>query len=158
SVSVTDTGTVGRVGSWSVEGLSTPGTYLVTASSPGLGDSSSLVTLAPSGTSTVALTLAPGQAQVTGTVSGRDALGELGGLGGLQITAAGASAGTEIERTTTTVTAGPVGTYVLPDLPVPGDYTVTVTGSGYLPVTRNLTLGDGSGSASLDFSMVRSAG
>lgn len=158
SVSLAETGTVGDVGSWTVDGLSTPGTYLVTASSPGLGDASALVTLGAAGTDTVDLSLAAGQAQVTGVASGRDDLDQLGGLGGLTVTATGASAGTEVERTTTTVTTGPVGTFVLPDLPVPGEYTVTVSGTGYVPVTRTLSLAADSSAARLDFSMTRSTG
>ena len=51
-----------------------------------------------------------------------------------------ASAG-EVTRTATTVTGERAGTVVLPDLPVPASYTVTVSGAGYATQTRQVDLG-----------------
>jgi hypothetical protein len=60
----------GAPGSWNVTGLSTPGTYLVSAASPGFATASSLVTLDAGGTATTDLTLVTGAAAITGQVSG----------------------------------------------------------------------------------------
>jgi len=135
----TRTATTGDVGRWHVDGLATPGTYLVTASSDRLGAQSRLVTLAPSGVRTVDLRLRPGLAAISGRVVGKDALGGTAGIGGLTVTA---SNGT-VTRSATTATGdeGRAGSFALPDLPVPATYTVTVSGAGYNTVTRELRLG-----------------
>ena len=46
-------------------------------------------------------------------------------------------------RTATTVTSGPVGRFTLPDLPTPGEYTLTVSGAGYQDQVRQVTPGRG---------------
>jgi hypothetical protein len=164
SVSITDgtvalqTSAASRTGVWTVKGLSTPGTYLVTVSSTGFGDSSKLVTLAAGGTGTADLALTPGVAAIDGTVSGTDGLGHLGGIGGVTVTATGTSKGVAATRTATTVTSGPVGTYALPDLPVPGQYTVTVSGTGYASQTQQVTLAVGSSAATVNISLTRADG
>lgn len=151
-------GAEGAPGSWSVTGLSTPGTYLVSAAAPGFGASSTLVTLGAGGTATADLSLPTGAAAVTGLVSGEDLLGQLGGLGGLQVSITGRSGDVTTTRTATTLTTGPVGTYTLPDLPTPGDYTVTVSGAGYSDQVRQVALAEGVGSAEVNVSMVRADG
>ncbi|WP_456786628.1 carboxypeptidase regulatory-like domain-containing protein [Cellulomonas sp. P5_C5] len=133
----TRTATSGRVGYWEVDGLSTPSTYLVTASAERLGAQSVLLRLEADGARTVNLGLRSGVATLSGTVRGTDSLGGFGGLGGLTVTA---SAG-EVTRTATTVTGDRAGTVVLPDLPVPASYTVTVSGAGYATQTRQVDVG-----------------
>ena len=135
----TRTATRGDVGRWQVDGLTTPATYLVTAASDRLGARSRLVQLGASGVRTVDLRLRPGLASVSGRVIGTDSLGEVGGVGGLTVTATGGSE----SRSATTATGvdESVGTFTLSDLPVPGTYTVTVSGTGYNTVTRELRLG-----------------
>lgn len=133
----TRTATSGRVGYWEVDGLSTPSTYLVTAGSERLGAQSVLLRLEADGTRTVNLALRNGVATLSGTVRGTDSLGGFGGLGGLTVTA---SVG-EVTRTATTVTGDRAGTFVLPDLPVPASYTVTVSGAGYATQTREVVVG-----------------
>lgn len=145
-------------GSWVVKGLSTPGAYLVSASAPGYGTASKLVTVDAGGTATADLDLKRGVALITGTVTGRDSLGRLGGLGGLTVVASGSSRGTPASRTATTVTSGPVGRFQLPDLPTPGDYTVTVTGQGFATQTRSVHLDEGAGSATVDIGLTRADG
>ncbi len=147
-----------KLGSWTVDGLSTPGTYLVTVTAPGLGAESRLVTLKAGGASTADLTLLPGVSAITGTVTGRDALGRLGGLGGVTVTATGTVGGVHVTRSATTVTTGPVGAYTLPDLPNPGSYTVTVTADGYASQTRTVDLAAGASSAVVDLSLSQAAG
>lgn len=148
-------GAEGTPGSWSVTGLSTPGTYLVSAAAPGFGTSSALVTLGAGGTANTDLTLVTGAAQVTGTVTGQNELGQLGGLGGMSVSITGQSGDVTTTRTSTTATTGPVGQYVLPDLPTPGEYTVTVSGDGYQDQVQHVSLAEGVGSAVVDVAMVR---
>lgn len=132
----TRTATSGDVGHWQVDGLSTPSTYLVSASSTTLGVQSVLRPLAAAGVGTVDLSLDPGVTTLSGTVTGVDALGDVGGLGGLTVTA---SSG-DLSRTATTTTGDRAGSFVLPDLPVPGSYTLTIAGAGYATQTRQLDL------------------
>ena len=128
------TPTVGAVGSWSVNGLSTPDTYLVTASATGYGTQTTLVTLGPSGTATgVNLTMPPGQGSLTGTVSSARTAA---GVGGVTVTASNGS----ISRTATSTTTTPVGSYALPDLPIPDTYALTVSGNGWVSQTQQVTL------------------
>lgn len=142
----TSTATEGPVGEWSVEGLSTPSTYLVTAAGAGLGAQSALVTLGAGGARTVDLALQTGVASLAGTVTGPDALGVVGGLGGMTVTATDGTT----TRSASTTTSGQVGAFVLADLPVPATYSVTVTGPGYAATTSEVTLTAGSGAARLD--------
>ena len=49
STSTVSPGSQGKPGTWSMSGLSTPGTYLITISAPGLGAVSMLKTLKAGG-------------------------------------------------------------------------------------------------------------
>ncbi len=143
----TSTPTTGDVGKWSVSGVSTPGTYLVTATSNGFGAQSTLVNLAAGATlGGVNLTLQPGVEALTGTVSGPDLSGKVSGLGGITVTATNG----KVTRTATTVTTGPVGQYTLPDLPVPSTYTVTFSADGYAVRTAQVDLTGDAPSHTLD--------
>lgn len=145
----------GAVGSWSVDGLSTPSSYLVSAAKDGLGTESQLVTLDAGGASSVSLTLKAGVASLGGRVTGIpngkipgvEASVTPVGLGGVQVTATNGT----VSRTASTVT-GPstsalVGNYVLPDL-VPGTYSVTFTAPGYLVQTQRVVIKRGQSQAS----------
>ncbi len=149
----TRSATSGRVGYWEVDGLSTPSTYLVSATADKLGAQSALVSLGAAATRTVNLALSPGVATLSGTVRGTDSLGGFGGLGGLTITA---TAG-ETTRTATTTTGDRAGTFVLPDLPVPASYTLTLSGAGYATQTRQIDL-TSAGLSPLDITMTSSGG
>ncbi|MFL6162093.1 MAG: collagen binding domain-containing protein [Jatrophihabitantaceae bacterium] len=138
TTSSTSIGT-GSIGRWAIDGLSTPGTFLVSASKDGLSLESTLITLGAGAAATVNLTLRAGVASLVGTVDGPDSLGSVQGVGGAGVTVTDGT----ITRTATTVTSGPVGSYTLPALPVPGSYTVTITGQGYLPQTQRITLAAG---------------
>jgi len=140
----TSSDSTGKVGDWSVTGLSTPGTYLVSASKDGLGLESGDVTLAAGGSATVNLTLRAGVGALVGTVAGQD-----GPLGGASVTVTDGT----ITRTATTVTGGPVGDYTVPALPVPGDYTVTVAAEGYLPQTKRVQFGPGQSKSTAAFGL-----
>lgn len=154
NVVTTSSATEGTVGAWSVDGLSTPSTYLVTAAGAGFGAQSRLVTLTAGGSAVVDLALAHGVASLAGTVTGPDALGGISGLGGLTVTATDGTT----TRTASTVTSGQVGTFVLANLPVPSTYTVTVGGPGYASQTTQVTLGTSASAARLDVRLGLSTG
>lgn len=141
----TSTNSTGAIGDWSVDGLSTPSTYVVTVSKPGLGAESAQVSLAAGGSDQVNMTLKAGVGSVVGTISAEDDLGVMGGLGGAEVTATDGT----VTRSATTVTSGPVGKFTLSDLPTPGTYTVTVAAPGYQPQTSTVSLKAGQSWADL---------
>ncbi len=155
----TSTSTTGEVGRWSVDGLSTPSTYLVTAVAEGLGAGSALLPLEAGGSAEQDLELRRGVATLTGQVTGRDATGRTRGLGGVTVTADDGETSRSATTITTSEEAGPLGVYTLPDLPIPGSYTVTVSGPGHLTQTRQLELTDrGQGLHRLDARLSRAGG
>jgi hypothetical protein len=114
------------VGTWSVTGLSTPSSYLVSASHDGLGVASRLVTLAAGATAPVELTMSSGVATLTGVVRAMIDKHNTR-LGGITVTATDGT----VTRTSTTVTTGSqTGLFTLPQLAL-GTWTVTISGSGY---------------------------
>lgn len=133
----TGTPTTGAVGTYVLPNLPTPGTYLITYSLTGYG------------TRTIVVDLAAGQSQSgvnvaiaggTGTVNGRVIDGAGNGIGGATVTVGGGPSA----ATTTTLTSGSVGTFVLSGLPAPGSYTLTVALPGYSSQTVPVSL-SGSG-------------
>ena len=146
----------GRVGRWEVSGLATPASYLVEASSFGLGTESQLVDLGPAESGTADMRLQPGIAVLRGKIQGKISGGRTDGLGGVTVSVSDNDGNV---RSATTVTTGKfAGTFQLPGLPSPGDYTVSMTAPGYQTETRNLTLRDGQGSKRLDASLVSAFG
>jgi hypothetical protein len=129
-----------------VQGLTTPDTYLVSASADGLGLESKEVSLKGGGVATVNLTLKSGVAALTGTVTGRDASAQVSGIAGAQVTATNGT----ITRSTTTVTGSLAGAFRLPDLPAPGTYTVTVQAEGFQTQTLVVTLAKGQSESRID--------
>ncbi len=134
----------GKVGSWSVTGLSTPNTYTLTATVRGFG------------TQVIQLPFTPGQQRGDIGISMVAGVGSIGGhitsatspLGGATITV---SSG-DLTRSTTSLTEGDAGSFLLPQLTIPGSYTVAVTADGYMTQTRQLDL---SGNvAGMDFNLV----
>jgi hypothetical protein len=139
------TPTVGSVGTFTLDDLPTPGTYVLTFSAPGHGSATRVVDLAAGQDGSADVALAAG----TGTVSGI-LLGPNGkGLGGATVTVGGASNGTSSSTgtgteggdgtdgavTTTTLTSGSVGAFTISGLTAPGSYTLTFTSPGYRPET-----------------------
>ncbi|MDP9168583.1 MAG: carboxypeptidase-like regulatory domain-containing protein, partial [Actinomycetota bacterium] len=142
----TSSNSKGDVGAWSISGLSTPSSYLVSASKNGMSAESALLTLDAGGTSAVNLTLKVGVTTLSGKVEGPDSVGNTIGLGGVQVTATDGT----VSRSASTVTSGTVaGNYTLPDLP-PGTYSVTVQAPGYLPQTQQILIKPGQGKATLN--------
>lgn len=153
STVTTRTATDGDVGRWRVDGLTTPSTYLVSAAASGLGSEARLITLPASGSATVDLALEAGIAAIGGQVIGIDSLGAHGGLGGITVTATDGVT----TRTATTVTGADSGRFLLPGLPAPATYTVTISGTGYATVTRQLQL-DVEGISGWDISLTPAGG
>ncbi|MCW2658465.1 MAG: Cna domain protein, partial [Jatrophihabitans sp.] len=139
----------GQVGRWSVKGLSTPSTYLVSVSKDGLSTESSLIKLDAGGSASVPLTLKTGVASLLGKV--QDAF--KAGLGDVQVTATDGM----VTRTASTVTTGPVGSYVLPDL-APGKYSVTFTLDGYAMQTRQVTVNAGASKLLVNATLTSASG
>ena len=138
----TNTPGTGNIGHWSIDGLSTPGTYLVSASRDGYDLESAIVTLDASGTATQDITLKAGVESLTGTISDHNG----NGVPGATVTATnGALSRTVSSVSGTTGSSSPVGSYVLPALPT-GAYTVTITAPGYAPQTLQVSL-DGKASS-----------
>jgi hypothetical protein len=135
------------VGRWSVEGLSTPATYVVTAARDGLSTESEQVQLAAGGNADSSLSLRTGVGTLSGKVSGTRANGSRGGLGGIDVTV---TDGADLVRHTTTFTGDTVGRYTVPDLPVPGTYTVSVSGQGYQTQVSTVAFKRGDGGETLD--------
>lgn len=141
----TTTATVGDVGSWSLEHVSTPGVYTVTATRHGYGTEVRQVALGPGDQFTGAdLRMQPGVGSIAGRIVGPDGAP----LGGASVTAATADG----SYTTTSLTDGDIGSYLLPRLEIPGSYTVTVELDGYLTQSRRLPLAGPLGG--VDFTMV----
>jgi len=132
-------------GRWSIGGLSTPGTYLVSASRDGYDVESGMVTLAAKGTAVQDIKLKPGVESLTGKVS--DPAGN--GVGGATITASNGDLTRSVSSVSgTTSSNSPVGSYFLPALPT-GKYMVTVAAPGFAPQTLQVSLdGKASGLAS----------
>jgi hypothetical protein len=144
----TTSATEGNIGSWSLEGLSTPGVYTVSAALRGFGTEVLQIQLGGGERRTSAdITMQRG----VGTVSGR-VLGENGSpLGGVTITATDGAT----TRTTTSLTEGNIGFFSIPQLDIPSTYTLTVELPGFVTQTRRVSLGgsiDG-----IDFNLVSSS-
>jgi hypothetical protein len=125
------TPTSGNVGTYLIDGLETPRTYVVTFTRDGFSDQ------------TIALDLDPGVARPgvdavltggTGTVTGMATGPDGGPLGGVQVVV---SAG-DFSAQTATLTTGTPGGFTVTDIPTPGMYTVTFSLEGYVSETRQV--------------------
>lgn len=130
----TTSSTDGDVGSFVFESVSTPGVYTLTASREGYGTEVLQLPMdAGQQRDDVVVNMQDGVATVSGTI-----VNEAGArLGGVTVTASNG----EITRTTNSLTDGNRGFYSIPQLDVPGTYTVTVSLDGYVPQTRRVPLG-----------------
>ncbi|MGX7681840.1 beta strand repeat-containing protein [Jatrophihabitans sp. DSM 45814] len=143
-----------NIGNWSATGLSTPSTYLVSASKEGLDTESALVPLGAGASATASLVLRRGIGSILGFVQGPDSNGVVGGVGGATVTA---SDGTLTRTATTITTAGLAGKFNLSSLPSPGKYTVTISAPGYQPATQFVTLAAGAPSVTASATLVPSS-
>jgi hypothetical protein len=137
TTSSTSAGGSGEIGSWRVTGLSTPSTYVVTATSHDMSTEARTVTLAASGSASADLRLVAGVALVRGRVQTIGSNGHPDGLGGVTVSV---SDGADVVHTATSLTDGGTGMFYVPGVPAPGTYTATFTATGYQPVSRRITL------------------
>lgn len=143
----TSSNSQGDVGAWAITGLSSPSTYVVTATTHGMSSESRVVTLAAGASGSADLKLVAGVATLTGLVRVPGLQNNKPvGLGGLTV---GVDDGKGQVRTATTLTVAGDGrgTYSIPALPAPGNYTVTFSGDGYQSQTRRLSLAAGDAGA-----------
>jgi hypothetical protein len=145
------TPTSGPVGVWTLSGLPTPATYVVTFALEGYGTETMALDLAAGETrSDVNVSLVSGTGSIAGVVK------DTGGtaLGDVTVTVTGSA--TPI--TTKTLTTGNVGAYTLTGLATPGRYTVTFTLDGYSAVTRAVDLSDSGTAKGIDVTLGQSTG
>lgn len=129
------TPTIGTLGVYTLQNLPTPGTYVVTFVSPNYGTQTKIVNLGvgPDASKPLDVKLVAGTGSVNGMVRGPDGHG----LGGATVTVGGTSVNGIVGATpsTTTLTDGGRGNFVINGLVAPGSYTLTVQLPGYAPTT-----------------------
>jgi hypothetical protein len=130
------TPTQGNVGTFLVDGLETPRTYVVSFDKDGFSGQTIALDLAAGAARTgVDGVLVGGTGTITGNVTGPDGAP----LGGVQVVA---SKGDFTAKTSTLTTGGPgaaSGSYTLTDIPTPGSIAVTFSLDGYTSETRLVT-------------------
>lgn len=129
------TPTSGNIGEFTVVGLETPNTYVLTFELEGYsGQTIALDVLAGEDRGGVTALLIGGLGSVAGVVRDGDGIA----LGDVLV----ALVGNDVSVTTTTLTTGDdgggIGSYSLSGIPVPGVYTLTFTADGFLPETLEI--------------------
>lgn len=123
------TPTAGNVGTFLIDGLETPRTYVVTFSRDGFsGQTIALDLAAGAARPDVDGALTGGTGTVTGVVTGPDGAP----LGGVEVVVAAG----DFAAQTATLTTGTPGSFTVTDIPTPGTYTVTFSLEGYVSETR----------------------
>lgn len=122
------TPTTGNVGQFQIIGLPTPQTYSITFELPGYTSSTIALSLEAGQDRTgVDVRLFGGSGSITGIAVGQNGQA----IGGATVTVLGDAT----ESTTTTLTTGGLGggpgSFTVTDLPVPGNYTVSITAPGF---------------------------
>ncbi len=131
----TKTPTVGNPGTFVVDRLETPRTYVLTFTRPGFSSPTVALDLAAGeNRQAVTATLVGGTGTVTGTA--RDGNGAP--LGGVTVTIARGT----YTATTTTLTTGDVGRYSFAGVPTPGTFSVTFSRAGLSSETRQVSFTD----------------
>jgi len=124
----TKTPTSGEVGFFEVPELRTPATYLMTFSLEGFASETIAVRLGPGEErDDLVVVLSAGFGTVTGVVY--DGPTGTSGVGGATVTVTGD--GVVLATETLTAPAGSVGQFRIPDLPLPGTYTLTFDADGF---------------------------
>ena len=144
------TPTVGSVGTFTLEGLETPRTYVLTFSLEGY--TSATVALELSGgeqRTGVSAVLVGGAGSVQGAA--RTAGGQL--LGGVSVVVQGRGLQLETATLTSGVGDNGVGSYALSGLLVPGTYTITFSKPGFQPTTLGVTFTAAGAQTGLDATM-----
>ncbi|MFN0030033.1 MAG: carboxypeptidase regulatory-like domain-containing protein [Acidimicrobiales bacterium] len=134
---------VDPAGAFKLPDLPTPGTYQITVSAPGFTDLIIEETLGAG--ETLALDNLPLVA-AAGSLSGLVTNAAGTALGGVIVTATRA----DTVASTTTPTAGPVGTFKLSEMTTPGTYVMTFALAGFSSQTLSVELGPGEARAGFD--------
>jgi hypothetical protein len=146
----TATPTSGMVGAFDLVDLPTPGTYTLTFELEGYGSE------------TIAIALGPGESRIglavemvggTGTITGRVGSGGTG-LGDVTVTVTGGP----VSVSTTSLTAGDIGSFRLTGLPTPARYTLTFSADGYLSETVSVDLSSNQSASGVNVSLARALG
>jgi hypothetical protein len=129
--------TRGKVGTFVLRNLPTPGTFTVVVTAPGYASQTLSVSLAQGQQlKGVSVILTRG----SGTIDGKVVLSDGSPLGGVTVTVSGGP----LSITTVTLSKGKgaygTGTYQFAGLPVPGTYEVGFSGTGLQPETREVVL------------------
>lgn len=126
------TPTQGVIGSYSLQDLPTPGTYVVSITAPDHGTETRTVKLGAGKSTSRDVVLPSGTTSISGRV-----FGDSGGLGGVTVTLGGVVGADGTAPTTTTLTEGAdtVGRFSLNNVP-PGTYTMTFEHPDYAPQTQ----------------------
>lgn len=136
----------GHEGTFAVAGLSTPNTYTLTATLRGYGTQVLQLKMGPGDQpNNIQIVMVKGVGSVSGHVTSGAAP-----VGGITITA---SSG-DLTRTTTSLTGD--GSYSIPQLTIPGKYTIKASGDGFITQTREMTLSDNA--TGIDFPLLRTTG
>lgn len=147
----TATPTVGSVGAFTVSGLQTPGTYILTFTKDQYSSQTVAVDLGPGEQKTgLSITLVGGTGTASGTVVDSDGKG----LGGVTVTVGGIAQAVS----TTTLTSGAVGSFVLAGLPTPGSYTLTFSLPSYQSQTVPVVLDGDNPAGKVQVTLTRSDG
>jgi len=140
----TKTPTSGEVGFFEVPELRTPATYLMTFTLEGFASETIAVRLGPGETrDDLVVVLAPAFGTVTGVVRGPEGSA---GVGGVTVTVSGSGVLIQTES----LTSGAVGAYRIPDLPLPGSYTITFDLDGFERQTTQFAIGRAAPVATVD--------
>jgi hypothetical protein len=119
-------------GTFVLDDVPSPGEYQMVISKPGFATETRGVVLQPGeGLDGVEISLRPGNGVISGTVSSSG-----GPLGGATVVATDGTNRVE----TVSLTEGDVGSFTLRDLPVPGQYTVTISAPGFATEARTVSL------------------
>ncbi|MFT5221756.1 MAG: hypothetical protein ACI867_000050 [Glaciecola sp.] len=136
-----------RSGGFALRDLSTPGTYTITVSAPGFFSETKTISLQSEEQKNNQLVrLSRNSGRLQGHVT--DGRGEP--LGAVTITVTGP----DLERTTRSLTIGDTGLWMIPALPVPGTYTVSLSLEGHVTTALTVQLGPGAQANKMDVDAV----
>jgi len=142
----TKTPTSGEVGFFEIPELRTPATYLMTFSLEGFASETIAVRLGPGEErDDLVVVLSAGLGAVTGVVY--DGPTGTTGVGGVTVTVTGD--GVLLATETLTAPAGSVGQFRVPDLPLPGTYTLTFDAPGFARQSVQVSVSRASPTASV---------
>jgi hypothetical protein len=150
TVSLTD----GKIGTYALRSLATPGVYTITVSRDGYEPETRTIRLAAHGTAAADWSLSPSIGSISGQIL--DASGAP--LGGVIVSLSGPSLSLTARSLSVPMTDGTVaGSYRFDSLPAPGTYTLTFDRDGFVGQVRLVDIGSGSRSSATGIDIVLSS-